>query len=190
MRIVAGQFGGRRLSVPEGNGTRPTSDRVREAIFAQLAHDGWLTETRVLDLYAGTGALAIEAISRGARTAVAVEVDRIAARTIQENLTRLGPLALAAVRVHIDLVERMLGVRPGAEGPYDLVFIDPPYGMAEESLGDVLTLLLGWLSQHALIVVERGVRAGPPPWPPEMSPVRDRRYGDTMVWVAEYRRPA
>lgn len=157
MRIVGGQFRGRALSAPEGMGTRPTSDRAREALFNVLAHAAWapdLEGARVIDLFAGSGALGFEAMSRGGAFCLFVETDDAARGAIRENAEALG--LFGKTRVHrrsaIDL-----GVRPGSAGEaFTLAFLDPPYGkgLGEQALA---RLIEGdWLAPGALVVVERG----------------------------------
>jgi 16S rRNA (guanine966-N2)-methyltransferase len=182
-RIIAGSAGGSRLLAPAGRETRPTSDRVREALFSRLEHDGLLDATRVLDLYAGSGALGLEALSRGARSAVLVEQGQAAARTIRRNLDSTG---LREGVVVADRVERVL-TRPVPGAPFDLVLADPPYALSQESLTEVLRLLVAgrWLATHAAVVVERSARTPEPAWPPSLEPYDDRRYGETRIWFAE-----
>ncbi len=183
-RIIAGTAGGHRLQAPAGRETRPTSDRVREAVFSRLEHDGLLDATRVLDLYAGSGALGLEALSRGASSAVLVEQGQAAARTIGLNL---GVTGLQQARVIADRVERVLARR--VEGAaFDLVLADPPYLLAEPALAQVLQLLVegGWLATDAVVVVERSTRTPEPDWPRGLERYDDRRYGQTRVWFAEH----
>lgn len=185
-RIVAGAARGRRLVAPPGDATRPTSDRVREAMFSTVeALLGQLRGARVLDLYAGTGALGLEALSRGAAHALLVEEDRRAVRAIRANV---AAVACPGAEVRPCDVAWVLAGRP--DRPYDLVLADPPYATPEQRLAEVLARLLprgaaespGWLAPHGLVVLERPSRAGPPPWPAGVSTVRDRRYGGTALW--------
>ena len=180
MRIVAGTAGGRGLAVPPGSGTRPTSDRVREALFGRLDAWGAVEGARVLDLYAGSGALALEALSRGAASAVAVEHDRGAERVARRNADLLG-LPLEVVR---DRVQRFLHAQPPGTG-YDLVLLDPPYDLGEEELGAVLTALLPCCAEEAVVVVERSGRSPEPTWPDGLTAIDSRSYGETTVWFAE-----
>lgn len=177
-RVVAGRVGGRRIAVPP-RGTRPTSERVREAIFSALAARMDLDGARVLDLYAGSGALGIEALSRGAAHALFVESDRRASEVLRRNLDELG---LAGGEVRPTAVAPAIAGSPPAE-PYDLVLADPPYAMAAEQLREVLGSLVGngWLAPGALLVVERAARSGELGWPDGVEPVTTRRYGDTLV---------
>ena len=183
-RIIAGRAGGRRLAVPPGRGTRPTSDRAREGLFATIGSLlGTLTDLRVMDLYAGSGAVGLEALSRGAAHALLVESDPRAVRTIRANVAELG---LPGARVVADKVERVLAVPPDDPGErYDLVFADPPYAVADAQVGAVLERLrAGWLATEALVVVERETRGGPLAWPEGFDPVRERRYGEATLWYA------
>ena len=186
-RIIAGLVGGRRLATPAGRSTRPTSDRTREGLFGTVtAIRGGLDGAAVLDLYAGSGAVGLEALSRGAADVLLVESDPRAARVIRENIAAVG---LAGARLATDRVERVLGRGGGGTGfpggpARDFVFADPPYAMGDDELGQVLDGLLqpGWLAPGALIAVERGTRSGPLSWPPGYVRDRCRRYGDATLW--------
>ncbi|MER5645745.1 16S rRNA (guanine(966)-N(2))-methyltransferase RsmD [Streptosporangium sp. NPDC002524] len=191
-RVIAGSAGGRRLAVPPGRGTRPTSDRAREGIFSTVGSlIGPLEGCRVLDLYAGSGALGLEALSRGAEHALLVESDAKAIRTIRQNITSLG---LPGAEVAADRVERLLARGPGGTGdaraaeaagrPYDLVLADPPYALGAEEVDAVLGLLRdrGWLAEDALVAVERESRGKDLVWPPGYEEERVRRYGEASVW--------
>lgn len=182
VRIIAGAAGGHRLQAPAGHLTRPTSDRVREALFSRLEHDGLLDATRVLDLYAGSGALGIEALSRGARSAVLVEQGPATARMIRRNLESTG---LGHGEVVTSRVERLLG-RPCAGPAFELVLADPPYVLDEVALGGVLASLVTgrWLAAHATVVVERSTRTPEPTWPNGLHRYDARSYGETQVWYA------
>lgn len=180
-RIIAGSAGGRRITAPDGQATRPTSDRAREALFASVQSDlGALTGCRVLDLYAGSGAIGLEAVSRGAAHALLVEADRKAARAIRANI---AALRLPGARLAADRVERVLG-RANREDPYDLVFADPPYAVTEAALVRVLSDLLrnDWLAEDAVVVVERSKRDPEPAWPDGLVRDRGRRYGEAVLW--------
>ena len=180
-RIISGRVGGLRLQTPAGSGTRPTSDRVREALFSRLEHLGVLAGAAVLDLYAGSGALGLEAASRGASSVLLVESDRAAAAVARRNAARTG---IPGISVRGATVERTLsGAAPAA---YDLVFIDPPYDIGEEVLEGVLTALSDqhWLAEGALVVVERSSRSPEPRWPAALEFEGERRYGETRVWFA------
>ena len=183
-RLIAGKAGGRRLRVPPGQGTRPTSDRAREGLFASLVSEfGDLSHLRVLDLYAGSGAVGLEALSRGAARVLLVESDARAASVIKANIEAI---ALPGAAVAAGRVERLLG-RPPEGGRYDLVFADPPYVVPGEAVARVLTQLKnGWLCEGALVVVERATRSGPLDWPPGFSAGKSRRYGEATFWYGWY----
>lgn len=181
-RIIAGEAGGRRLFVPPGRSTRPTSDRTREGLFSSLiAIFGTLAELAVLDLYAGSGAVGLEALSRGAADVVLVESDPGAAQVIKRNIDVVG---LPGVRLAQDRVERFLRRGPGAERGRDLMFADPPYSVSGAEVATMLTLLgdRGWLAADAVVVVERDARSPAPHWPEGYSQDRSRRYGETTLW--------
>lgn len=189
-RIIAGLAGGRRLTVPGGSQTRPTSDRVREAIFSRLEHVGILAGARVLDLYAGSGALGLEAVSRGAREVLLVESAKTAAAVASRNLGTVCEAVRAAGgevagRVRAEPVARVVGQR--APSPYDLVFLDPPYELGEEEVSGVLAALMsqGWLAPEAVLVVERSARTPAPRWPSGIEGSTERTYGETRVWYAD-----
>ena len=186
--MIAGEAGGRRLAVPDGRDTRPTSDRAREGLFATISSIvGPLAGARVLDLYAGSGAVGLEALSRGAEHVLLVEQGARAARVIRQNIEAIG---LPGATMVADRVERVLarGPRGGpgrtAEGPYDVVFADPPYALADAGVTQVLSLLAerGWLAPGALVIVERATRSGPLSWPGGFVPDRARRYGEATFW--------
>jgi 16S rRNA (guanine966-N2)-methyltransferase len=179
-RIISGSARGRRLSTPRGERTRPTSDRVREALFSALESDlGSLAGLRFLDLYAGSGAVGLEAMSRGAGVVTAVESDRRTAKVVVDNAAALG---FHKVEVLAQPVARVLGQHPRA--PYDVVFVDPPYAVPNEDLEPVLDLLLAheWLAVGSVLVVERSARSGEPTWPRGLEPERERTYGETVLW--------
>jgi 16S rRNA (guanine966-N2)-methyltransferase len=180
-RIISGRVGGLRLQTPAGSGTRPTSDRVREALFSRLEHLDVLDGAAVLDLYAGSGALGLEAASRGASTVLLVESDRAAAVVARRNAALTG---IPGITVRAATVERTLSTAPPTA--FDLVFIDPPYDIGEEVLEAVLIALVqqGWLSADALLVVERSSRSPEPRWPAGLEAEGERRYGETRIWFA------
>ena len=202
-RVIAGVARGRRLAVPPGGLTRPTSDRAREGLFATLtAIRRTLAGAAVLDLYAGSGAVGLEALSRGAARVLFVEADARAARVIRENLRTVG---LPGGTVLADRVERALARGPAVPaaagtgagagtgtgsgtgsvpGGYDVVFADPPYAAGDDEVARMLSLLAaqGWLAAGAIVVVERATRSGPVPWPPGYEPDRSRRYGEATFW--------
>ncbi len=179
-RIVAGTAGGRRLAVPPGRGTRPTSDRAREGLFSTVtALLGDLHGTRVLDLYAGSGAVGLEALSRGAAHALLVESDARSARTLRANVEAT---ALPGAEVRHAPVQRTLAAAPAE--PYGLAFADPPYDLPDDELHAMFTALIAhdWLEPGALVVVERSTRSAGLAWPRGYEPVRERRYGETTLW--------
>ncbi|MBE3000090.1 16S rRNA (guanine(966)-N(2))-methyltransferase RsmD [Nocardiopsis sp. HNM0947] len=181
-RIIAGTAGGRRIDAPDGRTTRPTSDRAREALFSSAQSDlGTLHGARVLDLYAGSGAIGLEALSRGAEHALLVEADRKAAATVRANAKALR---MPAARLVVDRVERVLASAPDA--PYDLVVADPPYPVGEEELAGVLRSLVdqGWLAEDAVVVLERSKRSPEPTWPDGLERDRSRTYGEAVLWYA------
>ncbi|QES44077.1 16S rRNA (guanine(966)-N(2))-methyltransferase RsmD [Streptomyces venezuelae] len=180
-RVIAGTAGGRRLAVPPGNGTRPTSDRAREGLFSTWqALQGALDGARVLDLYAGSGAVGLEALSRGAAHTLLVEADARAARTIRENVKAVG---LPGAEVRAGKAAQI--VQGGAPtSPYDLVFLDPPYAVTDDDLREILLTLRseGWLTEDALVTVERSTRGGVFGWPEGFEALRSRRYGEGTFW--------
>ncbi|MGI8665561.1 MAG: 16S rRNA (guanine(966)-N(2))-methyltransferase RsmD, partial [Jatrophihabitans sp.] len=175
----AGVARGRRLSVPP-RGTRPTSDRAREALFNTLATEMDVAGARALDLFAGSGAVGLEALSRGAGAAVFVESDRLAAGVIEQNVTLLG---LAGATVHRCSAETYLAATGVAE-PYDLVFADPPYAVTAGVVASLLASLADqrWLRPGAVVVVERSWREPEPQWPSEIKAIKQRRYGEGCLW--------
>jgi 16S rRNA (guanine966-N2)-methyltransferase len=201
-RVIAGEAGGRRLAVPDGRNTRPTSDRAREGLFATISSiAGPLSGLRVMDLYAGSGAVGIEALSRGAAHVLLVESAAPALRIIRANVEAVG---LPGAEVAADRVERLLARAPGsararesaparesARAPesapargYDVVFADPPYALPAAEVTRVLELLAthGWLAPQALVVIERATRDGELTWPSGYLPDRARRYGEATFW--------
>jgi 16S rRNA (guanine966-N2)-methyltransferase len=184
-RVIAGIAGGRRLAVPPGTTTRPTSDRAREGLFASLLSElGTFDGARVLDLYAGSGAIGLEALSRGAERVLLVESDARAAAVIKANIKAVD---LPGATVAVDRVERLLARSAAPEGRFDLVLADPPYALTAEAVTRVLTLLEGgWLADDALVVVERATRSGPLDWPPGFLPSKSRRYGEATFWYGWY----
>ncbi|HYF71523.1 MAG TPA: 16S rRNA (guanine(966)-N(2))-methyltransferase RsmD [Nocardioides sp.] len=182
-RIIGGTAGGRRINTPRGAATRPTSDRVREALFSAVeSWCGSLRGLRFLDLYAGSGAVGLEAWSRGADAVTLVEHDRRTATLIADNARSIG---LATPHVVAGSVSAVLRRPPPA--PYDVVFLDPPYPLGEEDLAADLAALdaEGWLAPGALVVVERSSRSPEPSWPSGLVETRSKRYGETTLWYAE-----
>ncbi|WP_375479967.1 16S rRNA (guanine(966)-N(2))-methyltransferase RsmD [uncultured Jatrophihabitans sp.] len=184
MRIVGGAAKGRRLAGP-ADGTRPTSDRAREAMFNSLAATLRMDGARVLDLFAGTGAVGLEALSRGAAEAVLVEKSRAALGVLRRNVELVGlPGATVAARP----VASFLSERP--ERPFDLVFADPPYAYDNAKVqGHVAQLILqDWLAPNAYVVVERSARTPLTGWAHDsLAAVGERRYGDSVLWYGRRR---
>lgn len=179
-RIVAGVAGGRRLLVP-AKGTRPTSERVREAMFSALEAAVDIDGAHVLDLYAGTGALGLEALSRGAASATFVESDRKALDVLRRNTAAVG---LPGAVVLPGAVESVLA--DDAAEPFDIVLADPPYAVTEQQVAMVLDRLAsnGWLAGHGVLVLERAAKTAQPTLPDGLTMIRSRRYGDTMThWI-------
>lgn len=175
MRVIAGVAKGRRLVAPKGDRTRPTSDRVKESWFSAL--QPVLGGAHVLDLYAGSGGLGLEALSRGAAAVTFVEKDRRALEALRTNLAAVDlPGATVVARdVHQALAD------PLADAPFDVVVADPPYRADEDELRRLLVALVRHLAQDAVVTLERGRREPPPPWPAELSADDPRRYGDTTL---------
>ncbi|MDQ3719576.1 MAG: 16S rRNA (guanine(966)-N(2))-methyltransferase RsmD [Actinomycetota bacterium] len=170
MRVVAGAYGGRRLQAPAGTRTRPTADRVREALFSIL---GPIDGLRVLDLFAGSGALGIEALSRGAASATFVDSAPAAVAAVRRNLAAMGPEA----EVHRGEALRWLARAPGL---YDLVFVDPPYDQAARLAGPLSERLPAVLFEDARIVTESDKRT---PLTLALPMVTERVYGDTRIAI-------
>lgn len=173
-RIVAGVAGGRRLAVPP-KGTRPTSDRVREALFSAVESAVDLDGARVLDLYAGTGALGLEALSRGAASATFVESSHAALAVLRANIRTVGLPA----RVRAGKVAAVLAT--GSPQPFDLVLADPPYAVTDLSPELGLLVSGGWVAKGSLVIVERSRRAEDLSWPEPLAPMKIRHYGETSL---------
>jgi len=192
-RIIGGRAGGRRIATPKGEATRPTSDRVREALFSAIeARCGSLEGLRFLDLYAGSGAIGLEAWSRGAGHVTFVESDRRTATLVAANARSIGlpraEVVAASVGTALRRTPEPAGGRDDpAAGRYDVVFLDPPYPLSEEALAADLAALVehGWLAEDALVVVERSRRSPEPTWPAALESTRSKRYGETTLWYAE-----
>jgi 16S rRNA (guanine966-N2)-methyltransferase len=174
MRVVAGRYGGRRLKAPPGHDTRPTADRVREALFSII---GPVEGLRVLDLFAGSGALGIEALSRGAAHATFVDNDPRALEALRANLEALG--AEGVVRR-----SEALSFLAAGPGSYDLVFLDPPYSSAQRLARELSERLPGVLSEEALIVSESDKRN---PLMLDLPLEDERTYGDTRIAIHDVR---
>nr|PZN13689.1 MAG: 16S rRNA (guanine(966)-N(2))-methyltransferase RsmD [Mycolicibacterium hassiacum] len=178
---MAGSFGGRRIAVPH-KGTRPTSDRVREALFSLLAARIDFHGAAVLDLYAGSGALGLEALSRGAARALFVESDRRAATVISRNIDTLGAVGAVVRCAPVAAV-----VSAGAPEPVDLVLADPPYAVETGEIEQLLQALDrgGWTRSGTVVVVERPASGPELSWPDGWEPWPSRRYGDTRLELAQ-----
>ncbi|MDK9497886.1 16S rRNA (guanine(966)-N(2))-methyltransferase RsmD [Streptomyces katrae] len=179
-RVIAGTAGGRRLAVPPGTGTRPTSDRMREGLFSTWESLHGVDGSRVLDLYGGSGAVGLEALSRGAAHTLLVEADAKAAKAIRDNIKALG---LPGAEFRAGKAEQIVAAAASGD-PYDIVFLDPPYAVEHADLGEILLTLRanGWLTDDALVTVERSTRSGPFPWPEGFEPLRSRKYGEGTLW--------
>lgn len=182
MRIVAGRFKGRAIVAPVGSATRPTSDRARQALFDVLAHAGWapdLDGARVIDLFAGSGGLGLEALSRGAAFCLFVETDEAARGAIRDNIEALH--LFGETRIHRRDATQ-LGQRPASAGPpFDIAFLDPPYrqGLGEETVPGLIAG--GWLKRDALVVLERAADE-PAPAIAGVEVIDSRRWGAAGVW--------
>jgi 16S rRNA (guanine966-N2)-methyltransferase len=181
-RIISGRAGSIVLDVPDA-GTRPTSDRVRESLFGALESADVLRGAAVLDLYAGSGALGLEAVSRGAASADLVEKSPRAAAVAQRNAGRVAKAVgtQVALRVHRSAADAFLR---NARGPFDIVFLDPPYDVGEPELAATLALLVPLLADGAEVIVERASRSPDPALPAGLIATRSKRYGDTTLWWA------
>ena len=179
-RIIGGSAGGRRIATPRGANTRPTSDRVREALFSAVeSWCGSLSGLRFLDLYAGSGAVGLEAWSRGAGVVTLVEQDRRTASMISTNARGLG-----FSRAHVVASPVASALLRPPKAPYDVAFLDPPYAHPSSSVVADLASMRehGWLVPGAMVIVERGSRAAEPLWPEGFAGSREKKYGETMLW--------
>jgi len=183
-RIIGGQAGSLRLVTP-GAATRPTSDRVREAWFSRIEAHRSLAGATVLDLYAGSGALGLEAASRGARSVTLVDNHRGAIQALHANITTLRPV----LAHQPDLLVVNQTVQKFLQGPVgdgaDCVFIDPPYDLSSSSVNAILSALLPKLAPGAWVMVERSTRSEPLVWPEGMNPLETKKYGETTLYFAE-----
>jgi 16S rRNA (guanine966-N2)-methyltransferase len=183
IRIVGGSVGGRLLATPKGMNTRPTSDRAREALFSSVEAARSLAGAQVLDLYAGSGALGLEALSRGAAAVVLVEADRKVCAVLRANVAALG---LPGAQVVTARVAEALA-QPAAEA-FDLLFADPPYAVPAAEVAAALTAAAanGWLAPEALVVLERAGRDPDFQWPCGFVALRERRYGEATLWFGRF----
>lgn len=186
-RIVSGSRGGRRLTMPPGDQTRPTSSKVREALFSALASwtggsagaaDTALNGWAFCDLFAGSGAVGLEAASRGAAPVLLVESSRRALRLMEQNVAAVG----LDVQLRRDPVEDLVRRQPAY--PFDIVFLDPPYELSTPSVEAILRDLVtnGWLTAEGLMVVERSSRDAPPRWPDGLGDTWEKKYGETVLY--------
>ncbi len=179
MRIISGRAGSLALAVPDA-GTRPTSDRVRESLFGALQSAGLIADAAVLDLFAGSGALGLEAVSRGAASAVLVERSSRAAAVAERNARAVAAtLPERPIRVHRSTADAFLR---STTAIFDLVFVDPPYDLDAAALSVTLGELVPRLSADAVVIVERATRSGTPSLPTTLAHERDKKYGDTTLW--------
>jgi 16S rRNA (guanine966-N2)-methyltransferase len=183
IRIVGGVASGRRLATPPGRSTRPTADRTREALFSSIEAMRPITGMRVLDLYAGSGAVGLEALSRGAAAVLLVDSDPRVAAVLRANAADLG---LPGAEVTGARVADLLA-RPATQ-PFDLLFADPPYALAAVELTSALRAAAagGWVGPDAIVVVERATRDPAWSWPPGFVELRSRRYGEATLWYATH----
>jgi len=188
-RIVGGIWGGRRLLTPTGATTRPTAEKVRAALASSLTAAGGLEGARILDLFAGSGAIGLELVSRGASSAVFVERDRTALAALRSNVETLQagsgarPASATVTLTVIPGDAAAFAARPTGTGGFDVVVADPPYDMATAALLDIYLDLhrSGLLAPHADLILERGRRDGEPAWPTPLAGVRTKKYGDTLL---------
>lgn len=186
-RIIAGAAGGTPLVSVPGDGTRPTTDRVKEALFSRLESMNMLADVRVLDLFAGAGSLGVESASRGAKSVELVELNDKAAAVCQRNAELVNKvLGSRVVSVQRSRVETFLArVAEAGVDRWDLVFMDPPYPLTEPELTLVLQLVAPRLSDFAVVVVERSARTQEPSWPVGLERFAEKKYGETRLWFAE-----
>ncbi|TJY68833.1 16S rRNA (guanine(966)-N(2))-methyltransferase RsmD [Arthrobacter sp. CAU 1506] len=184
-RIVAGVAGGLTLASVPGDNTRPTTDRVKEALFSRLESYDVLAGARVLDLFAGSGALGVETASRGAAAVDLVESADKAAAVCRRNADLVNQkLGRKTATVHRMKAERFLDGLPAGRH-WDLVLMDPPYPLGEDALTEVLRALSGFLADGAVVVVERSSRSPEPAWPDGLERFAVKKYGETQLWFAE-----
>ncbi|MFD1212659.1 16S rRNA (guanine(966)-N(2))-methyltransferase RsmD [Arthrobacter sp. GCM10027362] len=184
-RIIAGAAGGISLASVPGDRTRPTTDRVKEALFSRLDSYGMLAGARVLDLFAGSGALGVESASRGAAEVDLVELSEKAAGVCRKNAALVNKaLGRTVVRVTRTGVLQFLD-RLHSHDRWDLVLMDPPYPLPEAELAEVLGTVAPRLAAGGVVVVERSSRSPEPRWPAGLERFAEKKYGETMLWYAE-----
>lgn len=184
-RIIAGAAGGAPLVSVPGSATRPTTDRVKEALFSRLEAYGAIAGAHVLDLFAGSGSLGVESASRGAATVDLVESADRAAAVCRSNADLVNlVLGWSCAQVHRSRVETYLE-SPAAGGPWDLVLMDPPYPLEDKQLAAVLKRLVPHLAEGAVVVLERSARTPEPDWPVGLERFSEKKYGETRLWFAE-----
>ncbi|MBG6083531.1 16S rRNA (guanine(966)-N(2))-methyltransferase RsmD [Zhihengliuella flava] len=196
-RIIAGAAGGLSLTSVPGTGTRPTTDRVKESLFSRLEHWDAISGARVLDLFAGSGALGLEALSRGAERALLIDSAEPAVRAARKNAdivnralrTRSGdapgPRVEDGTRGARVLRGKAPAVLDGVRDVWDLVFLDPPYPLGEEELAAILAAVAPRLADDAVVVIERSSRSPEPTWPEALVPLSGKKFGETRLWYAE-----
>lgn len=184
-RIIAGAAGGTTMTSVPGTGTRPTTDRVKEALFSRLDAYNVVHGAHVLDLFAGSGSLGIESASRGAAIVDLVELAEKAAAVAQKNADAVNKvLGWTAARVHRAKVETYLA-RAADDLKWDLVFLDPPYDFGDPALIEILTALAPRLMPGAVVVLERSSRSAEPHWPEGLERFGEKKYGETRLWFVE-----
>ncbi|WP_237232843.1 16S rRNA (guanine(966)-N(2))-methyltransferase RsmD [Rothia nasisuis] len=186
-RIIAGSAGGTRLTNVPGESTRPTTDRVKEALFSRLESYNMLKGAHVLDLFGGSGALGCEALSRGAAHVDFVDHYLKAVSVIERNVAAVSKTAAGSARVHRMAARAYLKQVSGLpqKNPWDLIFVDPPYAVTNSELEELLGLLAGRVSEGAVIVVERASRTAEPSWPSGLEKFSEKKYGETILYYVE-----
>ncbi|MCI2959059.1 16S rRNA (guanine(966)-N(2))-methyltransferase RsmD [Agromyces atrinae] len=189
-RLIAGFAGSQTLAVPR-TGTRPTSDRVREAVYSALEARDAVDDARILDLYAGSGALGLEAASRGARLVTLVEKNGDAAAVCRRNAEAVIRAAPKNARPQIGVTTQPVqSFLDASRAEFDVVFLDPPYDLGETELEHNLAALAPRLAEDAIVIVERSSRSPEPRWPAGIELDRRRNYGETVLWWAQPAEPS
>lgn len=183
-RIIAGAAGGLRLASVPGTGTRPTTDRAKESLFAKLESYGVLARARVLDIYAGSGALGCEALSRGAAAVLLVDSAAPAVRACRHNARNVLKAVGETGRIQV-IQAKARTYLAGSTETWDLVFYDPPYSLPNERVSTDMAALIPRLAAGAIVVVERSVRDSEPHWPPGMRRFASKKHGETVLYYAE-----